>query len=286
MPSERIGWTGKRAPERGILPGFGLSTGITLTFLSVLVIGPLVLLALKALSMSPAAIVEIVLRPRTLAAFRLSLGASLAAASINAVFGTIAAWVLVRYSFPGRKLIDAFVDLPFALPTAVAGITLAAVYAENGPIGGLLAGFGLKVAFTPLGIVVALVFIGMPFAVRTVQPVLEDLDPQWEEAAATLGARRIRLLREVVLPELLPSIATGFALAFARALGEYGSVIFIAGNMPGKSEIVPLLVMIQLEQYDYAAAAAISIVFLVLCVVLMLGVNLLAWRSGRRLYAH
>ncbi len=273
-------------PERGVLPGFGLSLGITLTFLSVLVIGPLALLALKAFSLSPLAIWEIVTKPRTLSAFRLSIGASLIAAGINAVFGTLAAWVLVRYQFPGRRLIDALVDLPFALPTAVAGITLAAVYSENSPLGGWLAELGIKAAFTPMGVVIALTFIGLPFVVRTVQPVLEELEPQWEEAAATLGASRLQVLRRVILPELLPSMATGFALAFARALGEYGSVIFIAGNMPGKSEIVPLLVMIKLEQFDYPGAAAISVVFLAICLLLMLGVNALAWRSGRRLLAH
>ncbi len=273
-------------PERGVLPGFGLSMGITLTFLSVLVLGPLALLALKAFSLSPSAIWGIVTQPRTLAAFQLSLGASLIAAGINAVFGTLAAWVLVRYHFPGRRLIDALVDLPFALPTAVAGITLAAVYSENSPVGAWLSEMGIKAAFTPMGVVIALTFIGLPFVVRTVQPVLEDLEPQWEEAAATLGASRLQVLRRVVLPELLPSMATGFALAFARALGEYGSVIFIAGNMPGESEIVPLLVMIKLEQFDYPGAAAISVVFLGICLVLMLGVNALAWRTGRRLMAH
>ncbi len=273
-------------PERGVLPGFGLSLGITLTFLSVLVIGPLALLAIKAFSLSPLAIWEIVTKPRTLSAFRLSIGASLIAAGINALFGTLAAWVLVRYQFPGRRLVDALVDLPFALPTAVAGITLAAVYSENSPLGGWLAELGIKAAFTPMGVVIALTFIGLPFVVRTVQPVLEELEPQWEEAAATLGASRLQVLRRVILPELLPSMATGFALAFARALGEYGSVIFIAGNMPGKSEIVPLLVMIKLEQFDYPGAAAISVVFLAICLLLMLGVNALAWRSGRRLLAH
>jgi len=215
----------------------------------------------------------------------LSLGASFAAASLNAAFGLLVAWVLERYRFPGRRLVDAFVDLPFALPTAVAGIALATLYAKNGWIGRWLEPMGIEVAYTRLGVVVALTFIGLPFVVRTVQPVLADLDPEVEEAAASLGAGRWQTFRRVMFPELLPAVMTGFVLAFARALGEYGSVIFIAGNMPMKSEITPLLIMIKLEQYDYAGATAVALVFLLASFSLLLGINFLAWRRGRRLRA-
>jgi sulfate transport system permease protein len=221
--------------------------------------------------------------PRALAAYRLSLGAAFFAASLNALFGLLVAWVLERYTFPGRRLVDALVDLPFALPTAVAGIALATLYARNGWIGRWLAPLGIEVAYTRLGIVIALTFIGLPFVVRTVQPVLAGLDPEVEEAAASLGAGRWQTFRRVIFPELVPAAMTGFVLAFARALGEYGSVIFIAGNMPMKSEIVPLLIMIKLEQYDYAGATAVALVFLVASFGLLLLINFLAWRRGRRL---
>lgn len=219
--------------------------------------------------------------PRTLAAFRLSFGASLVAATINTFFGVLLAWVLERYRFPGRRLVDGLVDLPFALPTAVAGIALATAYAGNGWIGRFLEPAGIKVAYTPLGVIVALTFVGLPFVVRTVQPVLHDLDPEVEEAAASLGAGRATILSRVILPELAPAALTGFVLAFARALGEYGSVIFIAGNLPLKSEIIPLLIMIQLEQFDYAGATVIAAVFLLASFALLLTINLISWRRRR-----
>jgi sulfate/thiosulfate transport system permease protein len=266
--------------ERGPLPGFGLSLGITLLYLSLLVLIPLATVFWRASELSWAELVARIGTPRTLAAFRLSLGASLAAALVNTVFGVLLAWVLERYRFPGRRLVDALVDLPFALPTAVAGISLASLYAENGWVGRWLAEVGLKVAYTPLGVAVALTFIGLPFVVRTVQPVLADLAPELEEAAASLGAGRALTFRRVIWPELAPAAATGFGLAFARGLGEYGSVIFIAGNLPLKSEITPLLIMIQLEQYDYAGATAIAMVFLSISFALLLGLNLLGrWRN-------
>jgi sulfate transport system permease protein len=270
-----------RRRRRTVLPGFPLSAGITLTYLSLVVLLPLSAVFLKATGLSWDAFREVVFSARTLAAYRLSFGAAAAAACINLVFGLLLAWVLERYPFPGRRFVDGLVDLPFALPTAVAGIALASVYAENGWIGQQLAPLGIKVAYTPLGVVVALVFVGLPFVVRTVQPVLHDLEPEIEEAAASLGAGRWATLRRVVLPHLAPSAATGFVLAFARALGEYGSVIFIAGNMPMKSEITPLLIMIQLEQYDYAGAAAIAVVFLLASFLLLLAGNFLG-RHGRR----
>ncbi len=261
-----------------MLPGFGLSLGFTLLYLSLIVLIPLAAVAVKTLSLSWGEFWSTVTAPRTLAAFRLSLTAALAAASVNLVFGVLLAWVLERYEFPGRRLVDALVDLPFALPTAVAGIALTGIYAENGWIGRWLAPLGVKVAYTPLGVVVALAFVGLPFVVRTVQPVLRDLDAALEEAAASLGAGRATALRRVVLPELRPAAATGFVLALARGLGEYGSVIFIAGNMPMRSEITPLLIMIQLEQYNYAGATAIALVFLLVSCGLLLVLNLLARR--------
>jgi sulfate transport system permease protein len=244
---------------------------------------PLSTVFLKSATMAWSAFWTTVTGARALAAYRLSLGASAAAASINLVFGLLVAWVLERYRFAGRRLVDALVDLPFALPTAVAGISLATLYAKNGWIGRWLEPLGIEVAYTPLGVVVALTFIGLPFVVRTVQPVLADLDPEVEEAAASLGAGRLQTFRRVIFPELLPAALTGFVLAFARALGEYGSVIFIAGNMPMKSEITPLLIMIKLEQYDYAGATAIALVFLLVSFSLLLLINFLAWRRGRRL---
>ncbi|WP_353860829.1 sulfate ABC transporter permease subunit CysT [Azospirillum formosense] len=266
-----------------VLPGFGLTLGFTLTYLSLIVLLPLAALALKAAGLGWSGFWDAVLTPRVLAAFKVSFGLSLAAAAINAVFGFIVAWVLVRYRFPGDRVVDALVDLPFALPTAVAGIALSALYAPNGWIGSLLMEwFGLRVAFTPLGIAIALTFIGLPFVVRTVQPILQDLPPEEEEAAAALGATRWQSFRRVVFPALLPALLTGFALAFARGVGEYGSVIFIAGNIPGLSEILPLLIVIKLEQYDYAGAAAVGVLMLMASFVLLLGLNLLqAWMRAR-----
>jgi sulfate transport system permease protein len=265
---------------RGPLPGFGLSLGVSLLYLSLIVLIPLSTVFFKTFDLSWERFVAVVTAPRTLAAFRLSALASLGAAALNVVFGSIVAWVLERYRFPGRRLVDGLVDLPFALPTAVAGITLASLYAENGWIGSLVAPLGWKIAYTPLGVVVALAFVGLPFVVRTVQPVLRDLDRAAEEAAASLGAGRLTLVRRVVLPEIVPALLTGFVLAFARGLGEYGSVIFIAGNLPLRSEITPLLIMIKLEQFETAAATAIAAVFLIGSFALLLLVNLLAsWRT-------
>ncbi|MBP2295429.1 sulfate transport system permease protein [Azospirillum rugosum] len=266
-----------------VIPGFGLTMGFTLAYLGLIVLLPLAALAVKAAGLGWAGFWNAVLTPRVLAAFQISFGLSLLAAAINAVFGFIVAWVLVRYRFPGAKIVDALVDLPFALPTAVAGIALSALYAPNGWVGKLLMDwFGLKVAFTPLGIAIALTFIGLPFVVRTVQPILQDLPPEEEEAAASLGATRWQSFRRVVFPSLFPALLTGFALAFARGVGEYGSVIFIAGNMPGVSEIVPLLIVIKLEQYDYAGAAAVATLMLAASFALLLLLNLLqAWMRSR-----
>jgi sulfate transport system permease protein len=264
------------------LPGFGLSLGFTLAYLSLIVLVPLSAVFLKTATMSWDGFWQAVASPRVLASYRLSFGASLLAAAINTVFGFLLAWALVRYRFPGKKLVDALVDLPFALPTAVAGIALTALYAKNGWLGQYLEVMGIKVAFTPLGVLVALVFIGLPFVVRTVQPVLEDLDTEIEEAAASLGARRLQTLRRVVLPALMPALLTGFALTFARSVGEYGSVIFIAGNLPMVSEITPLIIITKLEQYDYAGATAVAAVMLVASFVLLLLINgLQEWTSHR-----
>jgi len=274
------------ATTRRVLPGFGLSLGFTLAYLSLIVLIPLAAVFIKTATLSLSEFWAIVSTPRVVATYRLSFGASLLAAAINVVFGVLLAWSLVRYSFPGKKLIDALVDLPFALPTAVAGISLTALYAKNGWLGQYLEPLGLKVAFTPLGVLVALVFIGLPFVVRTVQPVLEDLDVEFEEAAASLGATRWQTIRRVVIPTLLPAILTGFALAFARAVGEYGSVIFIAGNLPMISEITPLIIITKLEQYDYVGATAVASVMLIASFILLLLINALqAWtrRSSRRI---
>ncbi len=271
--------------DRRVLPGFRPAISLTVGYVSLLILIPLATLVLKSASLGPTAFWAAVSSPRAVAAYRLSIWTALAAGAINAVFGVIVAWVLVRYEFPGKRVVDALVDLPFALPTAVAGIALTSLYAENGWIGSLLVPLGIKVAYTPLGVVVALTFIGLPFVVRTVQPVLEDLEPEIEDAAAVLGAGRAATLLRVVLPGVLPSLATGFALAFARGLGEYGSVVFIAGNMPMVSEITPLLIMIKLEQYDYAGATAIALVFLVASFAMLLAVNALARRSAARLRA-
>ncbi len=261
-----------------VLPGFNLTLGYTLLYLSVIVLIPLSAVFIKTSSLGLAQFWDVVTAPRVLASYRLSFGASLLAASINAVFGLMLAWALVRYSFPGKKLVDALIDLPFALPTAVAGIALTALYAKNGWLGSILEPAGIKVAFGPPGVLVALVFIGLPFVVRTVQPILEDLDTELEEAATSLGARRWQTFRHVTLPILAPALMTGFALAFARAVGEYGSVIFIAGNIPMVSEITPLMIITKLEQYDYAGATAIAVVMLVFSFLLLLGINgLQAW---------
>ncbi|CUI77144.1 sulfate ABC transporter permease subunit CysT [Achromobacter dolens] len=274
-----------RRNSPGVLPGFGISMGYAVLYLSVLVLIPLAALPIKSASLGWQGFWDAVTAPRVLASYQLTFGASLLAALVNLVFGTIVAWVLVRYRFPGKKLLDALVDLPFALPTAVAGIALTALYAEKGWLGAPLGNwFGLKVAFTPLGIVIALIFIGVPFVVRTVQPVLEDIEREIEEAAASLGADRWQTIRRVLLPTLLPALMTGFALAFARAVGEYGSVVFIAGNMPMVSEITPLLIIAKLEQFDYAGAAAIATVMLVLSFVLLFVINLLqGWQARRGL---
>jgi sulfate transport system permease protein len=271
--------------KHSVLPGFSLALGYSVLYLALIVLIPLAAVFLKSTELGWAGFWHATTQPRVLASFKLSFGASLIAAAINVVFGLIFAWVLVRYRFPGRRIMDALIDLPFALPTAVAGIALATLYANNGWIGRVLAPFGIEVAYTPLGVLVALVFIGLPFVVRTVQPVLEDLEAEIEEAAACLGANRWQTFWKVIVPYLTPALLTGFAMAFARAVGEYGSVIFIAGNMPMVSEIVPLMIITKLEQYDYAGATAIAVVMLVVSFVLLLLVNLLqAWtqRSHQR----
>jgi sulfate transport system permease protein len=272
-------------PARRVIPGFGPTLGFTLTYLSLLVLIPLAALFLKASSMSWGQFVAALTQPRVLAAFQVSLGSAAAAALVNGVFGLIVAWVLVRYRFPGRGLVDALVDLPFALPTAVAGIALTAIYAETGWAGQVLKLAGIKAAYTPLGIVIALTFIGLPFMVRTVQPVLRDLGPEIEEAAASLGANRWQTFWRVILPLLLPSILTGVALAFARAIGEYGSVVFISGNMPLKTEIVPLVIVTKVQQFDLAGAAAVAVVLLAISFVLLLLINLLQVWAARRVGA-
>ena len=265
-----------------VMPGFGLTLGYTLLYLSLIVLIPLAGLLLRPFALGWQGFWHVILDGRVLAALGLSFGASALAAFINAFFGGVVAWVLVRYDFPGRRLVDAVVDLPFALPTAVAGIALAALYAPNGWIGEWLAPFGIQVAFNRLGVLVALTFIGLPFVVRTLEPVLQDLDPEFEEAAATLGAGRWQTFRRVVLPSVLPALLTGVALAFARAVGEYGSVIFIAGNMPMRSEIAPLLIIVKLEEFDYAGAAAVGVAMLVLSFVLLLLINLLQrWKTAQ-----
>lgn len=266
-----------------VLPGFNLALGYTVAYLSLIVLLPLSAVFLKTASLTLEQFWAVASSPRVVASYKLSFGASLLAAAINAVFGLLLAWSLVRYRFPGKRLVDALVDLPFALPTAVAGIALTALYAPNGWLGSLLEPHGIKVAFTPLGVLVALIFIGLPFVVRTVQPVLEDLDTELEEAAASLGAHRWQTFRHVILPTVTPALLTGFALAFARAVGEYGSVIFIAGNMPMVSEITPLMIITKLEQYDYSGATAVAVVMLLFSFTLLLAINLLqGWAAGRR----
>lgn len=269
------------AKHNNVLPGFGPTMGYTLFYLSLMVLIPLSALLFKTAGLSWADFLEAVAAPRVLASYKITFGAALAAASVNAVFGVLVAWVLVRYQFPGKRLVDSLVDLPFALPTAVAGITLATVYSANGWVGRYLEPHGIKVAFTPLGIIIAMTFIGLPFVVRTVQPVIEELDTEIEEAAACLGANRLQTFRRVLFPLLTPSVLTGFALAFARAVGEYGSIIFIAGNMPMVSEITPLIIITKLEQYDYQGATAVATVMLVASFLMLLVINLLQKWSRR-----
>jgi sulfate/thiosulfate transport system permease protein len=271
-----------RRASHSMLPGFGMSLGITCTYLSLMVLLPLATVFTRTADLSWADFWTTVTNPRVLASYRVTFGASLAAALVNTVFGLLVAWVLVRYRFLGRRLVDAIVDLPFALPTAVAGISLTTLYASNGWVGRYLEPLGLKVAYTWVGITVALVFIGLPFVVRTVQPVLDDLEADVEEAAASLGAHRWQTFSRVVLPTVAPALLTGFALAFARAIGEYGSVVFISGNMPMKTEIVPLLIITKLEQYDYAGATAVALVMLVASFALLLTINLMQWAARRR----
>ena len=270
------------AKQNNVLPGFNLSLGYTIFYLSLIVLIPLSAAFIKTTELSFDEFWSVVTAPRVLASYKLTFGASLIGALINAVFGLLTAWVLVRYTFPGKKIIDALVDLPFALPTAVAGIALTAVYAGNGWIGQWLEPNGIKVAFTPLGVIVALTFIGLPFVVRTVQPVLEDLEAETEEAAASLGANRWQTFSKIIFPAIWPALLTGFALAFARAIGEYGSVIFIAGNVPFVSEITPLIIITKLEQYEYASATAVAVVMLIISFLLLFAINGLQWWVSRR----
>ncbi len=268
--------------QPSVIPGFGITFGFTVAYLSFVILIPLAALLLRPWELGLAGIIEVVSAPRVLASLQLSFGAALVASAINAVFGLLVAWVLVRYSFPGKRILDALVDLPFALPTAVAGIALSSLYAPNGWFGQYLALLGVKVAYTPLGVVVALAFIGLPFVVRSVQPVLSEMEKELEEVAATLGASRGQTFRRVIFPAILPAWLTGTALAFARAVGEYGSVIFIAGNLPLVSEIAPLLIVIKLEQFDYAGAAAVGSAMLLISFVLLLAINSLqAWARRR-----
>lgn len=271
--------------KRSVLPGFGITLGYTIFYLSIIVLIPLLGLFIQSSVLSWEQMWNTITDPRVIASYRVTFLSAFYAAVINAVFGMILAWVLVRYQFPGKKLIDGIIDLPFALPTAVAGIALTTIYAKNGWIGSILEPLGIKVAFTQVGITIALIFIGLPFVVRTVQPVLQDLEQEAEEAAVMLGARRFRIFHRVILPEVAPALWTGFALAFARAIGEYGSVIFIAGNMPYKTEIAPLLIMTKLEQFDYAGATTIAIVMLLISFLMLLIINWLQWRSQRRAVA-
>lgn len=279
MAVQRDAW---RLREPSVLPGFGLTLGYTVAYLSLVVLLPMVALVARAATTPLAHVIATLAEPRVLAALRLSFGAALLAAAANAVFGLVVAWVLVRYEFPGRRVLDALVDLPFALPTAVSGIALVGVFAETGPVGGWLAGLGIQVAYTWVGVTVALVLIGIPFVVRTLQPTLMALDPAVEEAAASLGARRWEGFWRVVLPAIMPSLLTGFTLAFARGIGEYGSVIFIAGNLPMQTEIMPLLIVIKLEQFDYDGAAVLGVLMLALSFLMLLAINLLqAWQRRR-----
>jgi len=275
----------KGSKARTILPGFGLSMGFTITYLSLIVFIPLTAVFIKSSELSMAEFWNTVTSARVIASYKVSILTAGAAGIINMIFGLLVAWVLVRYPFPGKRLIDSIVDIPFALPTAVAGIALTAIYAPNGWIGSMFADYGIRIAFSPIGITIALIFIGLPFVVRTVQPVLQELEKETEEAAVMLGAYRLKTFVKVILPELLPALLTGFAMAFARGLGEYGSVVFISGNMPMKTEITPLLIMTKLEQYDYAGATAIALVMLILSFLMLLVINLLQWRMNRRVTA-
>lgn len=268
--------------QRSVLPGFGLTLGYTVLYLSLIVLIPLCALFVRTMQLGWSDFVRVAFDERVVASYRLTFLTSLAAACINAVFGFMVAWTLVRYRFPGRRLVDGLIDLPFALPTAVSGIVLTAVYSSNGWIGRYLEKIGVKVAYTPAGIIVALVFIGVPFIVRMLQPALEDLDPEMEEAAESLGASRLQTFFRVIFPAISPALLTGFALAFARALGEYGSVIFISGNMPMRTEITSLLIVTKLEQYDYAGATAIAVVMLLASFLLLLFINLLQWWTARK----
>ncbi|MEA5021261.1 Sulfate transport system permease protein CysT [bioreactor metagenome] len=268
--------------QYSVLPGFGITMGLSLMYLSLLVFIPIAMVFLNSSQLGWGKFMEIVLSPRVLASLKVSFGASFLAATVNAVFGLLLAWVLERYTFPGKRIVDGLIDLPFALPTAVAGISLTTLYAPNGWIGRLFEPLGLKIAYTPLGITIALIFISLPFVVRTVQPVLQGMDREVEEAAACLGATRFQTFRKVILPVLLPAVITGFALAFARSLGEYGSVVFISGNMPMYTEITPLLIRTKLEQYDYAGGTAIAAVMLVISFIMLLVINLIQWWSGNR----
>jgi sulfate transport system permease protein len=270
------------ARRQSVIPGFGITLGLTLTWLGLIVLFPLAGLFIKTAELSPDQFLAIITSRRVVNALKLSFGLSLAAAAINLVFGTLVVWALVRYDFPLKRLFDAIIDIPFALPTAVAGIALTTLFAENGWLGSVLALVGIRVSFTPLGILVALIFIGLPFVVRTVQPVLLDLEAELEEAAATLGATRWQTITKIILPSILPALLTGFALAFARAVGEYGSVIFIAGNLPNISEIAPLLIIIRLEEFRYADATAIAVVMLLASFLILLAINRLQRWSGRR----
>jgi len=272
----------KNFAKRQVLPGFGITMGYTVTYLSLIVLVPLATLFLKSAGLGVADFWKAVSSPRVVASYKLTFGASLVAATINAVFGFVVAWTLVRYKFPGKRIIDAMIDLPFALPTAVSGIALTAVYSSHGWFGQYLEPLGIKVAYTPIGITLALVFIGLPFVVRTLQPALADLERESEEAAASLGANRFQTFTRVILPTILPALLTGFALSLARAIGEYGSVVFISGNMPMRTEITSLLIISKLEQYDTAGAAAISVVMLIASFGLLLSINLLQHLAGRR----
>lgn len=270
-----------RIKQPSVLPGFGLTLGYTIFYLSVIVLIPLSAMFIRAGSLGLGELWEVITSPRVLAAYKLTFGASLVGALLNAVFGFLVAWVLVRYTFPGKRIVDAAVDLPFAMPTAVSGIALVAVYSPSGWIGRYLEPLGIKAAYTPLGVTIALTFIGLPFVVRTLQPALEDLEAEVEEAAASLGATRWQTLRYVIIPTVLPAMLTGFTLAFARAVGEYGSVVFISGNLPMKTEIVPLLIITKLEQYEYAGATALGATMLVISFAILLTINVLQWWSTR-----
>lgn len=280
-PLQAAGGSVRKRPAKRVLPGFNLTLGYTLLYLSLIVLIPISALFFKTFTLTWEQFWVAVTSPRVLASYRLTFGASLIAALVNLAFGLLLAWVLVRYKFPGKKIVDALVDLPFALPTAVAGISLTALLAGNGWIGQYLEPLGIKLAFTPAGIVIALIFIGLPFVVRTVQPVLEDAEKELEEAATSLGATRLQIFTKVILPHIAPALLTGFAMAFARAIGEYGSVIFIAGNMPMISEITPLIIIGKLEQYDYAGATAVAVVMLIISFILLLLINALqAWQRS------